>query len=274
MSNPDWIGWNSNKRRCLILKKKEDILLRNLLITLTLFILTSTVNAEETCFAQVECPEATPAAANNCSCDGKRGPRGLRGNDGEKGDPGDRGPMGIRGERGERGLTGPAGPAGPPGRNAVAAQPVYHSTTTYIYRGLNVSLGYMGAAYWPVKDYSWAHGPSLKFTSDLSETKDLTLELGWAPGRYHALIARTAITHWEWEHLGFGAGLLVQPIGLEEGRENGYYFALVPHVAVGNSYGNLNVRVEVGPSLGLAYYDKADGLVGGVVGSASLSWTW
>lgn len=217
---------------------------------------------DKVCYTETECPKEV--VKEDCTCVGKRGVKG------ENGSQGDRGTRGPRGPSGNDGAPGADGKDGEPGVNTVIVR--------YQYRGPNISVGYMGSAFVPQQEYAWAHGPSLRLISDLSNTKDLTLELGWAPFRDGAIMGRASITHWldDSPGWGLGGGLFFQSIGMAEGRNRGDYVGLLGTVAYLHSWGSLDLRAEAGPSIGGGFYkaDGDDGFVIGAVGSAGLSWGW
>ena len=165
--------------------------------------------------------------------------------------------------RGTRGPIGPRGRSGGPGET--------------IYRGPDISLGYMGMALWPKNAYAWSQGPSIRLTSPLSAQKDLAIELGWGVGRDRAVMGQVTVTHWlkkrSW--LGLGGGLFGQVIGLRANRDTGYYGGITPQISARTGWRRFGLQAQVGPTFGLAGYDGSDtDVVAGFLSSANLSYKW
>lgn len=220
---------------------------------------TAQAEGPEICYKkiEVECPKTA-----DCTCVGERGPRGYKGSKGRDGKDG---------KDGADGKDGNDGADGRDGRDGYSKIIVRER-----YSGLRISLGYLASVQIPQQEYAWAHGPSLRLISDLSRDEDLILELGWAPFRKEALMARASITHWieDSPHIGLGGGLFIQTIGLEEGSGRGDSISLLGTLALRQHYKGFDFRMEIGPSLGGAFYDSGgdDGFILGAVGSAGLSW--
>lgn len=162
-----------------------------------------------------------------------------------------------------RGQQGPIGPRGLPGK--------------VIYKGPNLSLGYMGMALWPKNTYAWSHGPSLRLSSPLSETKELAIELGWAIGRDRAVMGQVTVTHWFEDHdwVGFTGGLFGQVIGLRASRDTGYYGGVTPQASVRATWESLDFRASAGLAVGAAGFDNSHtDIVAGPIGSAGISYRW
>lgn len=160
----------------------------------------------------------------------------------------------------------PEGPPGPAGERGPRG-----------YAGLNMGAGYMFSAFTALHDYAWAHGPSIRFTSRLSRSKELQLELGWAIGRDRAVMAQALVKHrfeaarWFW----VGGGFYGHVIGLRKGRDTGYYGGLQAQVGVKERIGNLKFQLGVGPSVVLATFDNSGtDFAVGAVGSAGVTYRW
>ena len=183
---------------------------------------------------------------------------GPQGPQGEKGEKGDQGPAGVAGAR------GPRGHRGAPGK-------VVESPRS----GFGLGLSYLASAYQPRKDYSWAHGPALRFVSELDFLEDLVVEVGFAPGRDQAVVGDIKWSFWQEEAtwFGLGVGLYGHAIGLNR-DEVGYYGSVFPFLAFRGVRKGLNVRADIGPAFGVASFDKDASLVLGVVSSVGISWNW
>ncbi len=223
---------------------------------------------ERVCYSQVEC---TPDAMV-CECPTQAKKRKRRKKRVAVSPPAVQGPAGVKGDRGPQGPAGPRGPEGRPGRDG--STKVTHILVRR-HVGARLGLGYLGLVLGPTRTGGYAYGGSLRLVQPVGANYDVSVEVAWAPGRAGAVVGRVGLTRWLTPNLGVTTGAVGVSMGTKEDEIDATYATGYASLTLAKEIGPFEIRGDVGPTVGYAWYDGADdGILVGGVGSVGVGFSW